>query len=249
MNIRRTLGILAGVIAAACPLALPYARPIAALCFVRWQARTRPQMWIVPRRLDGSSGEQMGGRKFSYFGYEFDSPWTEVDKEKKFDSAVTLSFSNGAAVTVFNPATDVNELQVMKDEASKRGRSMESVFGEEATRSRYALRSKILNLTPKDLNLFSSRQEMVGNSVLLVMKGAELSQMKGGLYSFQTNWTRGFQEGSPDRDNIVVIDAFDSRDNKIELLIGAAPSGNRPTQAEINRILYTLRPATPSLPK
>ncbi len=204
-------------------------------------------MWIVPRPLEGSSGEQMGGRKFSYFGYEFESPWTQVDKERQFDSAVILSFSSGAIVTVLNPATGANELQVMKDEASKRGVRIESVFGKETTRSRYALRSKILNLTPKDLNLFSSRQEIVANSVLLVIKGAELSRMKGGLYSFQTNWTRGFQEGSPDRDSAVVIDAFDSQDNKIELLIGGAHGGNHPSQAEINRILFTLRPVTLSL--
>ncbi|MGB2679329.1 MAG: hypothetical protein WAN12_19780 [Candidatus Acidiferrum sp.] len=205
-------------------------------------------MWIVPRPLDGSSEEQIGGRKFFYFGYEFESPWTEVVNERKFKSLVTLNFSNGASITIYDPATGANELQVMKDEASKRGRTIESVFGEEATRSRYALRSKILNLTPKDLNLFSSRQEMVGNSVLLVLKGAELSRIKGGLYSFQTKWTRGFQEGSPDRDSAVVIDAFDSQDNKIELLIGVAPGGNRLSQAEINRILFTLRPLTPSLP-
>jgi hypothetical protein len=55
---------------------------------------------------------------------------------------------------------------------------------------------------------------MVSSSVLLMLKPMWTGTLQGGLYSFQTEWLRGFQQG--DRQNV--------------------------TQSELNRIIYSLRP-------
>lgn len=69
-----------------------------------------------------------------------------------------------------------------------------------------------------------------------------MTRMKGGLYSFETSRFRGFQEGGPAQDDVVIIEAFDAQDRKIELWVGAERgSKNRPSQADINGILYSLR--------
>ena len=229
---------------------LYYGRPSGILLYTKWQARKAPEMWVVPIPLTIGPFDPSAGRTFSYFGYQFDSPWTEVKRERKMESAAVLSFSNGAIISIFDQQQFGNELQAIKEESVRRGVDIKNVFGDDATRSRYALRSKILRLTPQDLHIFSSRQEMVGNSMLLLLKSILTKRLKGGLYSFETPWVRGFQEGGPEQDQMVIIEAFDSQDREIEIYVGAEKSAaGKPSQADSNRILYSLHPVSTSTPK
>lgn len=232
------------ICALAALLVFEYARPIGFVLYAKWKYRNAPQMWVVPSRLLTVAVEPNAGRRFSYFGYDFDSPWTKVERERKFESGAVLNFSGGQFISILNPAQSGDQLQIMKQEATKRGVDLKNVFGEEATRSKYALDSKIWNLTPGNLQLFSSRQEMVSNSVLLIMKDIFLLKHKGGLYTFETPWFRGFQVGGPAQDDMVIIDAFDASDRKIAIYIGSKHDANpRPSQADINGILSSLRPS------
>jgi hypothetical protein len=249
MNFRRVFTGSSVICALLAVLAYNYARPVSLLCFTKWRARTAPEMWIVPKPLSSTTLAETNGRKFSYFGYEFDTPWTEVKQERKLTSMAILNFSSGASVSILDPAGSLDELQVLKQETAKHGVAVKAVFGEDATRSNYALRSKILNLTPRDLRLFSPRQEMVSNSILLIMKGIWTKRIKGGLYSVQTEWLHGFQEGSPAEDKIAVIEAWDANDRKVEVWIGSGPGAPNVSQAEINRILFSLRPVSSAPPR
>jgi hypothetical protein len=231
-----------------CIVLFIYGRPVGFLLYTKWQTRNEPKLWNVPRPLSLGAPSPSVRRKFSYFGYEFDAPWTELTRERKGESFAILNFSAGAFISVLAPSKNGNELDAMKQEAAKRGKDVRDVFGDEATRSNYALRSKVLSLTPRDLGLFSSRREMVANSVLLIFKEIETNRFRGGLFSFQTEWFRGFQKGDPALDDVVMVEAFDSQDHKIELIIGSQPAaGSKLSQTDINQILLSLRPA--SLPK
>jgi hypothetical protein len=201
-------------------------------------------MWIVPTPLTSEAAGRFSGRKFSYFGYEFDSPWIEVRRERKLESTATLNFSNGDFISILDPAQTPDELQAAKQAVADQGADLEQMWGD-AARSRFALYSTVLNLTPTDLHLFSSRKEMIRNSLFLMMKNIWLGRMKGGLYSFETGRFHGFQEGSPAQDRMILIHAFDRQDDEIEMYIGSVEgSGNRPTQADINQILYSIRPVS-----
>jgi hypothetical protein len=241
MNIKRfsrTGAILAIVFLV---LVVRYGPAIGGLLYTRWQVRNRPELWVVPTPLRDLSVDRSQGQKFSYIGYEFESPWTEVNKERKGDSIAVLNFSNGEFISI---SKSNDYLKSMKQAATSRGADIRSVFGDQTTSSNYALRSKILYLTPRYLRLISSRQEMTANSVLLTLKGIWTSTAKDGLYSFQTEWLRGFQVGSPAQNSTITIDAFDAQDREIQLTIGTEPNASsRPSQAEVNRILYSLRPA------
>jgi len=222
-----------------------YAKPIAALLYAKREVRNDAKLWVVPTPLRLVDAPHPARKTMSYFGYEFESPWTEVKRERKWESIAVFNFAGGQVISILDPAHDVDELQMMKQEATKRGGNLKSSFGDEATRSRYAMLSKIWSLTPADLRFFSSRQEMVTNSIFLTMKKTRMERIKGGLYSFDTGWLRGIQEGGPAQDDMVIIEAFDARDHKIELWIGSEPGANpRPSQEDINRILHSLRPAT-----
>jgi hypothetical protein len=205
-------------------------------------------MWVVPTPLAILATDPSGGKSFSYFGYQFISPWTEVKRERKMEYAAIINFSNGAIISIFDQQQDV--LQTVKQEAVRRGADIKNVLGNDAGRSNYALRSRILRLTPKDLHIYAPRNEMVGDSILLLLKSISTKRIKGGLYSFETPWVRGFQEGGPDQDEMVTIEAFDSQDREIELYIGAEKNATRkPSQADINRILSSLRPVATSTVK
>jgi hypothetical protein len=224
-----------------CAFLFLYGPALFGLLYTKWETRNSPELWIVPTPLTDLSIDRSPGKKFSYLGYEFESPWTEVKKERKGESIVVLNFSDGEVISI-SISNGTDGLKIMKQEATRRGADIRNVFGDEATSSNYALRSKILYVTPRDLRLFSSRREMVANSIFLILKRVWTTNAKSGMYSFQTEAFRGFQVGSPTKTNAVQIYAFDAQDREINLIIGAEPkANNKPSQAEINRIVYSLR--------
>ena len=214
---------------------------------VRWKTRAKPELWIVPTPLADVSIEQNAGRNFIFYGYQFEVPRTDVNREEHLRNMELVYFSNNLVMMLHDPAQSVKQLKELTGEGTKNEAALKRLFGEEATRSNYALRSKILNLTPRDLHLSFSRQKMVSSSVLLALKPMWAGAPQNGLYSFQTKWLRGFQEGNPTRDKTVTIDAFDAYDREIELSIGRAPGASQNvTQPELNRIIYSLRPSLAS---
>ena len=223
-------------------LLLLYGRPVTMLTMVRWKARSKPELWIVPKPLTDVSIAQTPGREFTFYGYQLEVPWNDVKREEHLKSIELVYFSNDF-IMLHDPAQSVIPLKLLTGEGTENEAALKKLFDEEATRSNYALRSKILNLTPRDLQLSFSRGRMVSSSVLLMLKPMWTGDVEGGLYSFQTDWLRGFQQGDPTRDKIVTIDAFDAHDNEIEFSVGRVKGASQNvTQSELNRIIYSLRP-------
>jgi hypothetical protein len=220
-----------------------YIKPVTLLLLTRWKARANPEFWMVPRPLADVSIERTAGRTFRFYGYQFEVPWTDVKREEHLKRLELVFFSNGFVLILRDPAQSLNQLEFLTRSGIEDGAGLKKILGEEATASNYALRSKILNLTPHDLQLSFSRQKMVSSSVLLMLKPTWTSNLRGGLYSFHSEWLRGFQQGDPTRDKTVTIDAFDAQDREIELSVGQASGVHQDvTQSELNRIISSLRP-------
>jgi hypothetical protein len=177
---------------------LIYARPLMLLYMVKRKTRTASDLWIVPRPLLDISIEHSAGRKFTYYGYQFEAPWTELKQQKTSPSMELLYFSNGFVLMFHDPAQSVDQLKFLTSRGSGNEAELKDLFGKEATGSNYALRSRILNLTPRDLRLSFSRRKMMANSVLLMLKPIWTASLQGGLYSFQTESLRGFQHERQD---------------------------------------------------
>jgi len=249
---RRILGLSAASLAAKGAAAallvvflIFYLKPVAALLITRWDVRNEKELWVVPRPLPTLPAvSSIKGKTFSYFGYQIDSPWADVKQEKALKFMTVLYFSGGQLIAIHDPAQMPDDVQIMEQADGEHGARIKNIFGEDTMRSNYALRSRILNLTPGDLRLSFSWREMASNSTLLMLKPMWSLQSKDGLYSFETNFLRGFQEGDPARDNMVVIDAFDAQDREIELWIGSQRgTAVRPSQADIDGIVWSVRPA------
>lgn len=226
--------------------ALYYAKPISAVLYVKWQARTRPELRAVPQPLPTSSIDNSPGRRFSYFGYEFELPWSDLPQERMLESVVVLNFANHTAISLFDQSTQPDSFSTLREIASKRGTDIGTYWGDQAASSRYGLLARTLTITPSDLGLFSSRQRMVGDSMLLLIKGIQTRRYEGRLYSFVTSSYRGFQEGSPEHDRAVIIQAFDGSDHEVEIWISTKPNEKPVSQAEVNRLLFSLHPVTGS---
>jgi hypothetical protein len=246
MRKSRVISALVGV--ALLAFLITYGGRIGLFLFTRWAVRDTPQVWLVPTPLAVVPTNRLTGKKFSYFGYDFETPWTELTSERRLDandnsnSAVNLTFSTGNVVVIFDPAKQ-DPLQVLKQEAAKRGEQLGKYFDGQSLQTNYSWRAKELYLTPHDINVFSPRQEVAGNYALIIMKSAELRRIKGGLYSFQTERFRGFQEGNPVQDEVVIVEAFDSQDRLIKLFIASDHAGqHNVSQADINQIVGSLRP-------
>jgi hypothetical protein len=222
-----------------------YGPPLFFLLHAKWEARNEPKLWIVPEPLSLTPASHADGETFSYFGYEFESPWNGLRQQRKTESVVLLTASTERSIMVFAPAKET-ELDFLKRTTAEKRIDVGDVLGEDTTRSSYALLSKKLFLTPADLRLFSSRKEMVANSVFLMLKKVDC-QYWSGLHWFKTEWFRGFQKGDPTLDMAVNVEAFDAADRKLMLVIAAQKDArHRLSQAEVNTILASLRPASKS---
>ena len=180
MNVRRILKASTIICIVLAPLVFVYARPLSLLLAAKRRARTAPELWIVPKPLTDTSIERSAGRKFSCFGYQFEVPWTDVKQEKNSKSMDIIHFANDTVVIFFDPAQRADLLEELTQQGTKNESALKNILPDEATRSNYSLRSTILYLTPRDLRLFSSRREMVSNSVLLMLKPMWADAKKGG---------------------------------------------------------------------
>jgi hypothetical protein len=216
-----------------------YARPVTYLFHVKSEARNKPELWIVPQPLQLESGAPANGKIFCRFGYQFDSPWTDVSSERKQGTVDALIFSGGQGLMIVDASETTDPIaNGQKPEDAKGVQAVKALFG-------YAFRSQVLNATPADLRWFATRQHMVSSSTLITLKILDAPHMQGGLYSFQTPRFRGFQIGSPSRDQSVTIEVYDPQDLKIRIVISShAAPGEKFSQSDINQIISTLQPAS-----
>jgi len=152
---------------------------------------------MVPKPLADVSIEQTAGRKFTFYGYQFEVPWADVKQEKHFKSIELVYFSNDFFIMLHDPAQSVNQLKLLTRGGTDDEAGLRNLFGEEATRSNYALRSKILNLTPRDLQLSFSRRRMVSSSILLMLKPVD-GHSKGRSILIPNRMAAGFPARGPD---------------------------------------------------
>ena len=225
-----------------------YLRPLVFLARTRWEFRNSPEIWIVPNPLMSAPSASPTAKSsvVSYFRYQFESPTPEVKEEPKSENVVVLSLSDCARLVILKPQSSGPLTGLMHELPPNATRFFEDVYGKEAVRSDYEFRRTILNMTPKDLNLLASPRQMVGNSILLTLKGADSQRFKNGLYSFETAEMRGFQEGNIALDKGVQIQAFDNQDHLLTLIVGTEPGKACFGQPELNHIIFSLRPVPAS---
>jgi hypothetical protein len=222
---------------------------IAPVAFSFYAARNAPPVArVVPTDLKDQSVSQAPGKKLSYFGYEFEVPWSDLDEsqtklypnDKPEKTRVDLRFRSGLRLlaTALPPRGWANELAIDMKTSPQR---IEATFGQ----SDYRLEKTLYEFTPDKMNhwTLSQRVHMREEFLLIIKSIAVLDSANTGIFNIQNQESRGFQQGNPQvrQDGIEVRLCSDEGSIEFLFLQKGYQNSTGVTQAEINRIVQSLR--------
>ncbi len=186
------------------------------------------------------------GTKESFFGYQFEVPWSNAEAAIT-RKMVTLTALNDHGLILWDPTA----MPQLFEDASKPIQhpnikdAIGSVVGKEAAQSNYALAKHMLDMTPEQISPFLSKREANGRFTLLRMKSAVYCD-KGhpSFYSYQRDGLNCLQIGEFGAGRVVEVKCFDGMDRELNFhFSGGRDASSLLTQAEITRVIQTLRPA------
>ena len=216
----------------------------ASALIVRYSYRKMPDVAKTPVRLSDLSISKMPHRQVSYFGYEFELPWDDVDEQKdKTFGTIHVSYSrsgNAFWFSTFPPKEFVNGI-IKMGKLDPQG--FKQLYGDEAFESDFAFHENMLQLTPSKITPFISRRQAVAGSMLLIIKATSMPKAASGIFSIQAPGFEGFQFENPQARPSRITDELYSNDGGIELIFFQKADGSAPTlsQAEINRVIQSIR--------
>ncbi len=214
-----------------------------AIIFWRNAKSEHPELYVLPKQLQLSSNFQSAGTQLSYFGYKFEVPWTEIEKEEIKNSAAIVSFKSGKGIIFFKPGESVDFFEEFTKEMPGIIDRLILLFGKESIQSNYSFYQSILNATPEHLSVFMPRREAFKTFIRLVLKGMIVKSLEPSLYSFAHEKLRGFQFGNPNyAKKGVLIYAFDINDSEVEFSVFVTKDSDTSlSQVEVNTIIQTLK--------
>ena len=215
----------------------------------RWLARKSPFVNNTPATLPDATISNEPGRKLSYLGYEFEAPWQDLDEGKSKIirnlpvAVIAFHAHNSILLSVVPPRDFVDTISKATPTYPMIFRRM---YGDQVLQSDYALLKAVYNATPRKITLFSSRQDAVGLSMILIVKAIIAPTADSEIYSIRSKDFQGFQLGNPShRPARIEIKLF-GEDVHLEFSIQQKANDVAPsiTQAELNRIIQTVHKAS-----
>lgn len=216
----------------------------ASALIVRYTYRKMPDVAETPVPLSDLSISKVPHRHLSYFGYEFELPWDDVDEQKdKTFGTIHVSYSrsgNAFWFSTFPPKEFVNGLIKM---GKLDPQDFRQLYGDEAFESDFAFHQKMLQLTPSKITPFVSRREAAARQMLLIIKAISMPKATSGIFSIRAPGFEGFQFENPQARPSRITDELYSNDGSIDLIFFQKADGSAPTlsQAEINRVIQSIR--------
>jgi hypothetical protein len=241
---RRTLGAFVRVgilIAFLTVLFTLLAPPFGILITKKMEARKVPAVRVAPLELADYSVSNSSGKTLSYFGYEFDVPWSANFKQKVGKGLAEVQFESGQSVIFIVPQNQSGLLTEIVEDRSLNMGDLRLAFGDLMKRSAYDQYGVLLNTTPATIQAFGPRAEALRGVTLLTIKAIAFGPgLESGAFSFDLPGKRGFQIGDPQKSKRVDLEVFDTTGHHVEILCGSTNGNIRFSQPEINRILTSL---------
>jgi hypothetical protein len=207
-------------------------------------ARKLPFVNRTPVELTDSSISQAPGMKVSYFGYEFEIPWADIDEEKTKivgGNKAIIAFRSGNVLSVWSgpPHEFMNALL---DEGKIDRETFREIYGDQALESDYNFKRLILDTTPDKITLFSTSRMAASQGVLLIVKAICIpGDPNSGIFAVQGKEFKGFQYGRPQSPPKQLSVELFPENGHLDILFGQKKNG--PTiisQADINRVVQTI---------
>lgn len=213
--------------------------------FARQTVLENPRLSIAPSSLPDKSIAALSGLSVERFGYSFQVPWKEIERDRELREVSAISFKDGGSLLIPDPLTAVDLSGILR-EAAKTDQEKEllrRVFGPRALKSNYDLVAAALAATPSQVKWWASRTENIQSFELLSQKELEMHDYLA-IYPINSAEMRGFQFGNPAvAPYNVELDLFDRNDRRYKIKIRGKDE-NHPfiTQAEINAMVASIRP-------
>lgn len=151
---------------------------------------------LVPGDLSDHSVSMAPGTKLSYFGYEFEIPWNDIDeaKTKSYRDMALLTFHSGLKLMV-----GVSPPKLWLDGLLGKSKtaSVEQSYG---VHSDYDFLRAMYTLTPDKMHLWAfSPRIHYRETLLLALKSAAIRpEAETGFFYVGNSTNEGFQEGDPE---------------------------------------------------
>ena len=211
----------------------------------RYLTRKAPAVRLAPAQITDLSISRSPGRKLSYFGYEFEVPWNDVDEAKSgpipdtnkamivFHSGNSLSFWHGSPRAFLN--------QVLSNDKIDQN-TLRRIVGDEALQSDFALYRTILQMTPDKMTPFESQSDAANQALLVLVKGFCMPPgSESGVFAVSAGEFSGFQFGRPPNPSgEVSVRLFSPTSSLNFIFVHPAGGPTDLSQPDINRILQTL---------
>jgi hypothetical protein len=204
---------------------------------------------IVPTEISDHSLSKAPGVNLSYFGYEFEIPWNDLDEnqtklypaDKATKNRADLHFRSGLRLlfTAIPPREWVNGVPTQMKVAPE---VLESTFGHETMRSDYDFVKALYEFTPAKMNHWHISQGSHNrDEFLLMMKSIALPKAaESGIFRLQNGGFKGFQQGDPAAHEANILVDLYSDEGSVDFILSQKDRTTPITQAEVNRMIQSL---------
>jgi len=213
---------------------------------LRSQARKNLVLSEKPVPMAIAQANTAPGMKLVHSGMSFEVPWADLDLSKsRFRANIAVfTFQSGRTVEFLGPDKNADDLlTTVQKSFGVRHDKLQQLFGPGTMKSNYALQRAILEQTPDEVSPFTSRQEAVRSSMLLVLKSAAAVGGETGLFDVRLAEWKGFQWDDPSKNpKRVTLELYNGQDRHLEIIFypGKVEAAAL-TQADVNRALKSLR--------
>ena len=209
-----------------------------------------PVARVVPMDLKDTSVSQAPGTKLSYFGYEFEVPWNDLDEAQTklyplnnpVKSAALLTFRSGLRVKV--SAIPAHEWAGSSDPDSRSvPRVVAANFGLDAVQTDYSIAKSVYAFSPDRMHYWAWRPGVhYREQALLIIKSIMLlAPSDTGIFNIQNQEFKGFQQGDPQVHQARLEFDLYSDEGSVEFIFSQKNMGSPGiTQPDINRIVQTV---------
>jgi len=190
------------------------------------------------------------GLKLSYFGWEFEVPWKDLDagKTKPIGKPPwqwqVIGFHSGRCIIfIRRPANQWSKLLFPPTDSYTERAYNRRLFGADSS-SDYSFAHAMLKATPDQLTPFTFRGKGARLTLLLMFKSTEVvvHDAKSGIFMIHTSGFRGFQYGNPENSQSRIDDVLYSETGGVEFRFSSCPPKKAPiSQVDINRVIQTVK--------
>jgi hypothetical protein len=207
-------------------------------------ARKLPFVKRMPIVLPDTSVSREAGMNLSYFGYDFQVPWTDLDKGKTKiigGNKAIIAFRSGNVLSVWSGQPHEFMDGVLKEAKVDRD-DFRKLYGDDALKSDYDFKRLILESTPDKITLLTSDQTAASQWVLLMLKSICVpGDPNSGIFVVRGKEFKGFQYGRPQNPPKPLSGELFPENGHLDLIFGQKQNGTTIiSQADINRIVQTI---------